>query len=118
VEQQLLDLELAKRQLRLEAQTDGALLAERPAGNAAGESAQEHREVGHAVRDQAVREMAGDRAEGGAPYGPDEPEAEDGRGRLTGEVVRVLLDDGRIRFSHARSSSAAQAPFLSGTWVS
>jgi hypothetical protein len=101
VEQQLLDLELAKRQLCLEAQTDGALVAERPAGNAAGEGAQEHREVVHAVREQAVREMAGDRAEGGAPYGSDEPEAEDGRGRLAGEVLRVLLDDGRIRFSHA-----------------
>jgi hypothetical protein len=39
VEQQLLDLELAKRQLRLEAQADGALVAERPAGDAAGEGA-------------------------------------------------------------------------------
>jgi hypothetical protein len=118
VEKQLLDLELAKRELRLEAQTDGALVAERAAGNAAGEGTQKHREVVHTVRDQAVREMAGDRAEGGAPYCSDEPEAEDGRGRLTGEVLRVLLDDGRIRFSHARSSSAARAPFLSETWLS
>jgi hypothetical protein len=101
VEQQLLDLELAKGQLCLEPQTDGALVAERPAGNAAGEGAQEHREVVHAVREQAVREMAGDRTEGGAPGGSDEREAEDGRGRLAGEVLRVLLDDGRIRFSHA-----------------
>jgi hypothetical protein len=101
VEQQLLDLELTKRQLRLQAQTDGPLVAERPAGNAAGEGAQEHREVVHAVREQAVREMTGDRAEGGAPYRSDEREAEDGRGRLAGEVLRVLLDDGRSRFSHA-----------------
>jgi hypothetical protein len=101
VQQQLFDLELAKRQLRLEAQAEGALVAERPAGDAAGEGAQEHCEVVHAVREQAVREMAGDRAEGGAPGGSDECEAEDGRGRLAGKVLRVLLDDGRIRFSHA-----------------
>jgi hypothetical protein len=101
MEQQLLDLELAKRQLRLKAQSDGALVAERPARNAAGEAAQEHCEVVHAVREQAVREMAGNRAEGGAPGDSDDCEAEDGRGRLAGEVLRVLLDDGRIRFSHA-----------------
>jgi hypothetical protein len=101
VEQQLLDLELAKCQLRLEAQTGGALLAERPSGNSAGQGAQEHCEVVHAVREQAVREMAGDRAEGGAAGDADESEAQDGRGRLAGEVLRVLLDDGRILFSHA-----------------
>ena len=101
MQQQLLDLELAKRKLRLKAQADGALVAERPAGYAAGEGAQQHCEVVHAVREQAVREMAGDRAERGASGRSDEREAEDGRGRLAGEVFRVLLDDGRIRFSHA-----------------
>jgi hypothetical protein len=41
LEQQLFDLKLTKRQLRLGAQADGALVAERAAGNAAGEAAKE-----------------------------------------------------------------------------
>jgi hypothetical protein len=85
----------------LKAQADGALVAERPAGDAPGEGAEEHCEVVHSVREQAVREMAGDRAEGGAPYGSDEAEAEDGRRGLARQVLRVLLDDCRIDLRHA-----------------
>ena len=104
--------------MRLEAQAGGALVAERPARDAAGECAQQHREVVHAVCEQAVCEMAGNRAEGGAPCGSDQRKGEHGRGRSPRQVLRVLLDDGRIRFGHASPSSAAGPPVLRGNWPS
>ena len=87
----------------MQAQPGGALVAERPARDAACNGAEEHREIVDASHDHAVREMTRDRAEGGASRDSDEHEAEDGRGRPAGEVLRVLLDDDRSRFSHTQT---------------
>ena len=53
-----------------------------------------------------------------APTTSDERKAEHRRGRSPRQVLRVLLDDGRIRFGHASSSSAAGPPVLRGNWRS
>ena len=57
------DLKLVQRHLRLQAQPDGALVAERAAEEAAGDRAEENGEVVGAGRDHAVREQAGNRAQ-------------------------------------------------------
>ena len=104
----MLDLQLTQRHLRLEAQVERALLARGAAGDAAGEGAEDDRELpGGAVGDEVVLHESRDRPENRPEDDTADRPIAHNRPRLREEVLGVLLDD---RFVEARHSSLIGGP--------
>jgi hypothetical protein len=104
---------LTQRHLGLEAQTEGAPVADRAGEEAAGDRAEEDGEVLRASRNQAVGEKSGSGAESGPADGAADGKADDdGRSPLQ-KMLRVLLDDALVQIFHPQSSSAVPARVLS-----
>jgi putative serine protease PepD len=108
-----LGLRLVEGELCLKAKADRVLLAERLAGDTAGERAEENGEVADPRGDEAVVQQPRDGAEHGAADRPCERREDDGRRGPPQEVAGVRLEDVRA-LSHPPGSSAWQAPHLRG----
>jgi hypothetical protein len=106
-------LELAQRHLGLEAQPEGAPVADRAGEKAAGDRAEQDGEVFGAARDQAVGKEPRSCAESSAADDPDERKADDKRRGPFQKIPRVLLDNALVQIFHPHSSSADPAPVLS-----
>jgi hypothetical protein len=105
-----------ERELRLEAQADRLLLAERAPDEAARDAAEEDGEVVDPGRDDAVREETRHRTEDCAAHRAGHGQRHERRRRLAGEMLCIELDDALGRFGHALLSSAAPGLRLSRTW--
>jgi hypothetical protein len=106
-------VELAQCHLGLEAQPEGAPVADRAGEEAARDGAEKHGEVLGTARDQAMGEKPRSGAESGPGDDPDNGKADDDRRGALQKMPCVLLDDALVQIFHPHSSSAAPAPILS-----